>query len=152
MLRRIIAAAATSGSSRTQPKVRTLTAFCLWFSQWCVSQILKAFQKNSPAAGQLLSKKLEAFPCCRRALCSLCQKMSHGNKWEHTCSALQAVNGRLLVVCGLFKAFSGICVVANSFCWSHDFVLGMLISIFILAHWNSALLLWSYIQWCLGML
>lgn len=112
----------------------------------------KSVSKNSSVVDQLLSKKLKASPCCRRALYSLCQKMSHRNKWEHTYSALQTVNGRLLVICGLLKAFSGICVKANSFCcyglWSRDSVFGMQISISILAYQDSALVMWSYSQWC----
>lgn len=115
--------------------------------QLWVIQILKAFWQNSSVVNQLLRMTLKASPCCRRALYSLCQKMSHRNKWEHTYSALQTVNGRLLVVCGLLKAFSGICVKANSFCcyslWSRDFVFCMKTSSSTLAYQDSALLMWS---------
>lgn len=52
---------------------------------------IKSISKTSSVVDQLLSKKLEASSCCRRALYSLCQKMSHRNKWEHTYSALQTV-------------------------------------------------------------
>lgn len=113
---------------------------------------IKSILKNSSIVDQLLSKKLKASPCCWRALYSLCQEVSHRKKWEHTYSALPTVNGRLLVICGLLKAFSGICVKANSFCcyglWSRDSVFGMQRSLSILAYQDSALLMWSYSQRC----
>lgn len=135
------------GNSRTHPKVRAfyqcvrvVPVTCSLLGYPNIKSILQ-----SSMADQLLSKKLEASPCCRNSLYSPVPRNESEEQMRTSTLSTADSEWRIFVLCGLFlKAFSGTCVKANSFC----FQISACSEGSALAHQGSAPWMCSYSQWC----